>query len=184
VALANYKITLHAPEEGEEPTQMLTRHSVIARFAPGFDLADALDAEDAEKWLDAFAVDKLAQKAQQIEIEVLDVKGLAAEAEAELEAKQDELAAIQARIGEIAVARLRLITQDEVKAGEIHPAKPGSKKLVNIVEQQRLKIGKPASKVLEENPNLPEPARKVLEKKAEEDREATRVRMEGGKNSK
>lgn len=184
MALANYKITLHSPEEGEEPTQMLTRHSVIARFAPGFDLADALDAEDAEKWLDAFAADKLAQKAQRIEIDVLDVKGLAAEAEAELEAKQNELAAIQARIGEIAAARLRLITQDEVDEGEIHPSKPGSKKLVDIVEQQRIKIGKPASKVLEENPNLPEPARKVLDKKADGDRKATANRMAGKKTTK
>jgi hypothetical protein len=184
MALANYKITLHAPQEGEEASQMLTRYSVIARFAPGFDLADALDAEDAEKWVDAFAVDKLAQKAQQIEIEVLDVKELAEEAEDALEAKQEELAAIQARIGEIAAARLRLITQDEVDAGEIHPSKPGSKKLVNIVEQQRIKIGKPASKVLEENPNLPEPARKVLDKKAADDRKATVNRMAGGKTSK
>lgn len=184
MALANYKITDLSPEEGEEPTQMLTRHSVIARFAPGFDLADPIDAQDAEKWLDAFAEDRLSQKAQQIEIEVLDVKALAEEAETALEAKQEELAAIQARIGEIAAARLRLITQDEVDEGEIHPAKPGSKKLVDIVEQQRVKIGKPASKVLEENPNLPEPAKTVLEKKAAEDRKATAKRMAGQKSSK
>lgn len=180
MALANYRITdlsVEADEDGNRPIEMLTRHGVIGKYAPGFSLDDPLDLEDAENWLDAFAEDKLAQKAQRVVIEVLDVRGLSDDADARLAAKLAEAAQIEEEISLIAAAYLRTITEEELAAGSIHPLKPGSKTLVDAVEFQRRRVGKSASKVLEENPNLPEHVRKPLKARADADADATAERL-------
>lgn len=182
MALANYRITdlsAEADEEGNLPEERLTRHGVISTYAPGFNLNDPLDLEDAEKWLDAFAEDKLAQKAQRVSIEVLDVRGLSEDAEERLATKLKEVEQVKEEISAIAAAYLRTITEDELGDDKLVPLSPGSKTLVDAVEFQRRRIGKPASKVLEENPNLPKHVKDRLQQKADADAKATANRMAG-----
>lgn len=187
MALANYRITdlsVEADEDGNLPVEMLTRHGVISAYAPGFNLSDPIDQEDGEKWLDAFVEDKLAQKAQRVSIEVLDVRGLSEDAEERLATKLKEVEQVKDEISEIAAAYLRTITEEELEAGEIHPLSPTSKTVVDAVEFQRRRIGKPARQVLEENPNLPAHVKKPLEARAAIDAKNTALRMEKSKKQK
>ncbi|MDQ1175391.1 hypothetical protein [Microbacterium sp. SORGH_AS_0421] len=182
MALANYKVTdlsAEANEDGSLPAELLTRHGVISAYAPGFNLNDPLDLDDAEQWLDLFAEDKLAQKAQRVAIEVLDVRQLSEDAEARLAAKKEEVTQIQDEIKAIAAAYLRTITEEELAAGEVVSLSATSKILVDAVEFQRRRTGNSASKVLEQNSNLPKHVKDRLEKKAKADAQATANRMAG-----
>lgn len=172
-------LTTEADAEGERPFELYTRDALISKLAPGFDTDDPVDAEDSEKWLDAFAKDPLAQRAQRVSVEILDVNTLYEEAEAAVASKVAELKQAEATLGEVAAAVLRQITEEQVAEGEVHPLTPTSKTYVNIVEfYRKTKIKKSASTVLDENKNLPSHVKKVLEARAAADKIGTAARTQ------